>query len=102
MISYRKCFLLIAATAALGLATMAPASNAQQQRMTTCNARAKAQSLAGSARSDFMKSCLRKDSHSHTMNSQQMRMKTCAADANSKALKGSARRSFMSTCLKHS
>ena len=103
MISSRKCILLIAATVALGLATLAPASNAQQQKMTTCNAQAKAKSLSGSERSQFMKSCLRASGgHSHAMNSQQMKMKTCSADAKAKALKGSARRSFMSTCLKGS
>lgn len=103
MISSRKCILLIAAMTALGLATVAPASNSQQQKMTTCNAQAKAKSLKGSERSEFMKGCLRAGAgHSHSMNSQQMKMKSCSADAKAKALKGSARRSFMSSCLKGS
>lgn len=103
MISPRKCIVLMAATAALGFATVAPATNAQQQKMTSCNAQAKAQSLSGSARSKFMKSCLSSSKgHSHSMNSQQMKMKSCSADAKAKALKGAARKSFMSTCLKGS
>lgn len=103
MISPRKCIVLMAATAALGFATAAPATNAQQQKMTTCNAQAKAKSLSGSARSQFMKGCLRASSgHTHAMNSQQMKMKSCSADAKAKALKGAARKSFMSTCLKGS
>lgn len=99
----RKCILLIAAVTALGFATVAPASNAQQQKMTTCNAQAKAKSLAGTERKAFMKSCLRAGGgDSHAMNSQQTKMKSCNADAKAKALKGGARRSFMSSCLKKS
>lgn len=103
MINPRKCILLIAAVTALGFATVAPATNAQQQKMASCNMQAKAKSLTGSERSQFMKSCLRASmGHSHAMNSQQMKMKSCSADAKAKALKGSARRSFMSSCLKGS
>ncbi|MGH8181209.1 MAG: PsiF family protein [Steroidobacteraceae bacterium] len=103
MTSSRKYIVLIAAVTALGFVTVAPANNAQQQKMTMCNAQAKSKSLAGSARSEFMKSCLRKGGeHSHSMNSQQMKMKSCNADAKAKALKGAARRAFMSSCLKRS
>jgi hypothetical protein len=103
MTSPRKYIILIAAVTALGFVTIAPANNAQQQKMTMCNAQAKSKSLAGSARSQFMKGCLRAGGgHSHSMNSQQMKMKSCNADANAKALKGAARRSFMSSCLKRS
>ena len=103
MTSHRKYVVLIAAVAALGFMTAAPANNAQQQKMTMCNAQAKAKSLAGSARSRFMKSCLRAGGgQPHSMNSQQMKMKSCNADANAKGLKGAARRSFMSSCLKRS
>lgn len=102
----RKYIVLIAAVAALGFVTIAPAAsanNSQQQKMTMCNAQAKSQSLAGSARSQFMKACLRKDGeHKHAMSSQQMKMKSCNADATAKSLKGAARRSFMSSCLKRS
>jgi len=101
MISYRNCIVVIAAMAALGIATVAPASNSQQQKMTMCNAQAKSKMLSGSERSKFMKGCLSAGgSHTHMMNSQQMKMKTCSADAKSKALKGGARKSFMSRCLK--
>ena len=101
MTSPRKSILLIAAMAAFGFVTAAPANNAQQQKMTMCNAQARAKSLAGSERSQFMKRCLRASGdQSHAMNSQQMKMKTCNADANAKALKGSARKSFMRSCLK--
>ncbi len=103
MISPRNCIVLVAAVAALGFATVAPATNAQQQKMTTCNTQAKAKSLSGSARKQFMKSCLSgSQGHSHAMNSQQMKMKSCSADAKAKALKGAARKSFMSSCLKGS
>lgn len=103
MTSPRKYIVLIAAVTALGFVTIAPANNAQQQKMTMCNAQARAKSLAGSARSQFMKSCLRAGGgQSHAMSSQQMKMKSCNADAKAKALKGAARRSFMSSCLKRS
>jgi hypothetical protein len=103
MISPRKSILVIAAVAALGFVTAVPAGNAQQQKMTMCNAQAKAKSLSGSERSQFMKGCLRASpDHSHAMNSQQMKMKTCNADATAKALKGGARKAFMSSCLKKS
>lgn len=103
MTSPRKCITLIAAMAALGFVTVAPANNAQQQKMTMCNAQAKAKSLSGSERNQFMKGCLRASGdHSRSMNSQQMKMKACNADAKAKALKGNARRSFMASCLKRS
>lgn len=103
MTSPRKGILLIAALAALGFATVAPANNAQQQKMTMCNSQAKAKSLTGSERSQFMKSCLHTSGNpAHAMNRQQMKMKACNADAKAKALKGSERRSFMASCLKRS
>lgn len=103
MTSPRKYVLLVAAMAALGFATTVPASNAQQQKMATCNAHAKAQSLAGSARKDFMKSCLSSSAgHSRALTHQQMKMKSCNADAKAKSLKGTARSSFMRSCLKSS
>lgn len=103
MINPRKCGFLVAAMAALGFATVVPANTAQQQKMTTCNTQAKAQSLSGTARREFMKTCLRTSGgHSRSMNSQQMKMKSCNADAQAKSLKGAARRSFMRSCLKGS
>lgn len=114
MLSLSKTFVLLAACAAiagLGAVTTASAANAQQQKMKTCNAQAHSQSLAGTARRDFMKTCLSKheaatashEKHGSTAashNRQREKMRACSADAKAKALKGSARRSFMSTCLK--
>jgi len=103
MTTPRKYALLIAAMTALGFMTAVPANNTQQQKMRTCNAQAKAQSLSGSTRQQYMKSCLRMSgSPSHSMNSQQMKMKSCNRNANAKSLKGAARRSFMQSCLKAS
>lgn len=103
MTTPRKYVLVIAAMAALGFVTAVPANNAQQQKMTTCNARARAQSLSGNARKQYMKSCLRTSGGpSPAMNRQRMKMKSCNTDANAKSLKGAARRSFMHSCLKAS
>lgn len=72
----------------------------QQERMKQCNVEAKAKSLAGSARKEFMKSCLSThETAGHALNSQQQKMKVCSADAKSKGLKGAERRKFMSVCL---
>jgi hypothetical protein len=99
----RRGILVIAAMAALGFATVVPAKNAQQEKMATCNAQAKAKSLAGTERREFMKSCLSaSDAHTHAMTRQQEKMKSCNADAKAKDLKGSARKEFMRSCLKGS
>jgi hypothetical protein len=88
------------------LAQAAPHSGkqmtAQQERMTTCNAEAKAKALKGDEHKAFMKTCLRGDAMagSHHPTAQQEKMKTCNAQASSKALKGEQRTRFMSTCLK--
>ena|SRR5579884_3923176 len=102
MTPLRRILLLSAALAALGIAAQAPAANAQQERMKTCSAQAKSQSLSGSARQDFMKLCLRGEGgrSGKALNSQQERMKTCSAEAQSKGLKGADRKQFMSGCLK--
>jgi hypothetical protein len=74
--------------------------NSQQQRMTTCNADAKAKGLAGADRKTFMKSCLSdRTAAAATGNSQQEKMKTCNADATTKGLKGTERKAFMKECL---
>ena len=74
--------------------------NSQQQRMTTCNADAKAKGLKGADRKTFMKSCLSdRSAAAATGNSQQERMKTCNADATTKGLKGTERKAFMKECL---
>jgi hypothetical protein len=87
---------------ALGISVGAHADNAQQNKMTTCNAQAGDQKLAGDARKTFMKSCLSASSApaaAKTLTPQQQKMKTCNADAKTKALKGDDRKAFMKTCL---
>jgi hypothetical protein len=87
---------------ALGLTLVAHAQNAQQNKMTTCNAQAGDQKLAGDARKAFMKSCLSAagaPAAAKTLTPQQQKMKTCNADAKTKALKGDARKAYMKTCL---
>src|SRR5580693_8699860 len=74
--------------------------NSQQQKMTTCNADAKAKGLKGADRKTFMKSCLSdQTAAAGTGNSQQEKMKTCNADAKAKGLKGADRKTFMKSCL---
>jgi hypothetical protein len=72
---------------------------AQQEKMTACNADAKAKNLKGDERKKFMSGCLsaKADAKAPT---QQEKMKTCNADATAKSLKGDERKKFMSDCLK--
>lgn len=85
----------------VGLCILATApafgATAQQEKMTTCNADAKAKSLSGDARKDFMKTCL---SAKKDLTPQQQKMSDCSKDAATQNLKGDARKTFMSTCLK--
>jgi hypothetical protein len=53
-----KATTLLAAAALLLLSMSVDAQNAQQEKMTTCNTQAKAQSLSGDARKSFMSTCL--------------------------------------------
>ena len=98
----------------------APQAN-QQQRMKECNANATSQKLKGTARKDFMSSCLSggtaasapaaapssttaaapaaQTTAQSPQASQQQRMKECNANATSQKLKGTARKDFMSSCL---
>jgi hypothetical protein len=94
----------IAACAIAAFAMNASADNAQQSKMTTCNADAKAKNLAGDDRKAFMKTCLSAapPPAAAPLNSQQMKMKTCNADAKTQKLSGDARKQFMSNCLKGS
>jgi hypothetical protein len=87
---------------ALGLLSMSvQAQNTQQEKMKTCNAQAKTQSLSGDARKSFMKSCLSTEAAAGPkLNSQQQKMKQCNADAKAKGLSGADRKTFMSSCLK--
>ncbi|HEY0767467.1 MAG TPA: PsiF family protein [Steroidobacteraceae bacterium] len=88
-----------------GQAAVAETShNSQQDKMTTCNADAKAKALKGAERKTFMKSCLSDKgaapaAGAATTNSQQEKMKTCNADAKTKGLKGPERKAFMKDCL---
>jgi hypothetical protein len=87
---------------ALGMSVGAHADNAQQNKMTTCNAQAGDQKLAGDARKAFMKSCLSAagaPAAAKALTPQQQKMKTCNADATTKSLKGDDRKAFMKTCL---
>jgi hypothetical protein len=84
------------------LTAQANADNSQQNKMTSCNAQAKTQSLSGDARKQFMKSCLSATPAAApaAANSQQAKMISCNAEAKSKALTGDVRKQFMSSCLK--
>jgi len=92
----------LAVFTALALLSMSvQGQNAQQEKMKTCNAQAKTQSLSGDARKSFMKSCLSTAAAAGPkLNSQQQKMKQCNADAKTKGLSGADRKTFMSTCLK--
>jgi psiF repeat-containing protein len=86
---------------ALGLLSMSVQANTQQDKMKTCNAQAKTQSLSGDARKSFMKTCLSSAAAADPkLNSQQQKMKQCNADAKTKGLSGADRKTFMSSCLK--
>lgn len=99
----RMTVLILAAMTALAMTGVAAAKNAQQERMAGCNVQAKAKSLAGVERKQFMKTCLQGDrTRTATHNSQHEKMKSCSAEAKSKALKGNDRREFLRTCLKGS
>jgi hypothetical protein len=93
---------LIAVSTALLLVSMSvQAQNSQQDKMKTCNAQAKEQSLGGDARKSFMKTCLSSQPAADSkLNSQQQKMKQCNADAKTKGLSGADRKTFMSSCLK--
>jgi psiF repeat len=92
----------VGAVLALGAGQFAGAEEtAQQTKMTTCNADAKAKSLTGDDRKAFMKECLSNHpaATADKTGSQQEKMKTCNADAKAKALTGDARKAFMKDCL---
>jgi hypothetical protein len=92
---------LVVFTALALLSLSAQAQNAQQDKMKTCNAQAKTQSLSGDARKSFMKTCLSASpAAAPQLNSQQQKMKQCNADAKTKGLTGAERKTFMSSCLK--
>ena len=92
--------------AALLVVSLQPAysATAQQEKMKTCNADAKAKSLAGDERSAFMKTCLSAGGTAAAphkeLTPQQQKMSSCSKDAKAKGLKGDERKTCMSTCLK--
>lgn len=97
-----KATTMFAAVGVLLLSVSAAAQNAQQTKMTTCNAQAKEQTLSGDARKSFMKTCLSNQPApaESKLTPQQQKMKQCNADAKTKGLAGADRKTFMSTCLK--
>ena len=96
-----KATTLVVSVALALLSMSVQAANTQQEKMKTCSAEAKTQSLAGDARKSFMKTCLsNQPTDAPKLNSQQEKMKHCNADAKAKALKGAERKTYMSTCLK--
>ncbi|WP_368544531.1 phosphate starvation-inducible protein PsiF [Enterobacter soli] len=75
----------------------------QQQRMTTCNQQATAQTLKGDARKTYMSDCLKNGAakpDEKSLTPQQQRMRECNAQATEQSLKGDDRKKFMSGCLK--
>lgn len=97
----------IATSVLIGLSLLATplvfGANAQQEKMKTCNADAKAKNLSGDARDAFMKTCLSAhgtSSGGKEMTAQQQKMSTCSKDAAAQHLSGEDRKKFMSTCLK--
>lgn len=85
----------------IALVASVPAMAAtQQEKMRTCNAEAKSQSLKGEDRRTFMSQCL-----SVTPEEKQERLavkeksRTCAAEAKAKSIKGDERKQFIAQCL---
>lgn len=77
---------------------LAGAENAQQQKMTDCNAQASAKQLKGDDRKTFMAQCLKAGGGTQ-LTAQQQKMKDCNAQAGQQHLQGKDRKSFMSNCL---
>lgn len=77
-----------------GSTTPSPAQQAQQERMTSCNADAGSRNFKGDARKDFMSACL---SGNRTP---QVMMKVCNAEATQDKMTADARKSYVSSCLK--
>jgi len=100
---HRRVLISVAACAIGIFAVSVHADNSQQDKMTSCNADAKAKNLSGDDRKAFMKTCLSAaPPPAAPLNSQQQKMKDCNASAKTQALSGDARKQFMSNCLKGS
>jgi len=98
----RNSLVCVAACVIAAFAINVHADNSQQDKMTSCNADAKAKNLSGDDRKAFMKTCLSAAPPAAPLNSQQQKMKDCNASAKTQALTGDARKTFMSNCLKGS
>ena len=80
----------------------------QQQKMTSCNANAKKQSLKGEERKNYMSSCLKDQTHggassmatapTGAKSATKQTRKACRAEATEKKLKGADRKSFLASC----
>ena len=84
-----------------GQASLAEATNSQQEKMKVCSEEAKTKAPSGEARKQFMSNCL--SAHpttTSTGNSQQEKMKACNEQAKTAAPTGDAHKQFMSNCLK--
>jgi hypothetical protein len=101
--------ILLAALAALSVPALAAAPTAQQEKMKTCNAEAKAKGLKGDAYKKFRDDCLKAKpaeaapaatAETKKLTPQQEKMKSCNGLASSQGLTGDARKKFMSSCLK--
>lgn len=90
----------ITLAAALLLATTSAFAATQQEKMRTCSAEAKAQSLKGDERRAFMSQCL-----SVSPEEKQARLalrekaRSCAAEAKSKSLRGEERKAYIAQCV---
>ena len=103
MIRHPRPLVYLAACVIGAFAMNVHADNSQQDKMTSCNADAKAKNLSGDDRKAFMKTCLSAaPPPAAPLNSQQQKMKDCNASAKTQALTGDARKQFMSNCLKGS
>jgi len=104
---------LIVLAALAGFCLPVLADTAQQEKMKSCNAEAKAKNLKGDEHKKFMSSCLSAQpaapataaapaAEDKKLTPQQEKMKACNAEAKAKNLKGHEHKKFMSTCLKGS
>ena len=92
---------LITATFALGSVNALAASEAQkaqQEKMKSCNADAKAKNLSGPARKDFMKSCLSGGEAAPGAAAPNAQCEEKAMGKNGKPLAGAAKGAFMKKC----
>jgi hypothetical protein len=86
----------------LGIAPLAVAASAQQNKMKACNEQANEKGFGegkGDERKAFMKACLSAKSAEGGKGNQQNKMKACNKEAGEKKLKGDERKQFMSDCL---